>query len=229
VNDKKLKDRMVVAIDGPAGSGKSTLAKKVATAIDGVVIDTGAMYRCVTAFCLEQGVDPADEAGVTAVANSISIQFLHPATEGDPQQVIANGVDLTRRIREAEVNGAVSIVAAHPPVRNRMVGIQREMGKQGRVVMEGRDIGTAVFPDATWKFFLIADEAERGRRRHAEEVAAGKTSDLSAVTASMANRDKLDTNRAAAPLLKPSDAIEIDTTQLSVDEVLEKMLQTMFS
>lgn len=216
----------VVAIDGPAGSGKSTLAKAVAKAIDGVVVDTGAMYRAVTVALLEQGLDPADEYAAFTVAKGLTLRFV---PEENGQRLFVNGDDWSERIRHPRVSGAVSTVAAHPQVRDVMTAIQRAMGAEGRIVMEGRDIGSNVFPDARFKFFLKADDEERARRRLAEMETAQLPGTFDEVLANLRHRDQLDSSRAAAPLVCPPDAVVIDTSSLSIDAVLAKMLSFLFS
>ncbi len=216
----------VVAIDGPAGSGKSTLAKKVAAAVDGVVIDTGAMYRAVTVALLDQGMDTADPHAAQTIAEGLTLRF-EPGTDG--QRLIVNGDDWSERIRHPRVSAAVSTVAAHPAVRQRMADLQRVFGEEGRVVMEGRDIGSNVFPDARFKFFLKADDEERAKRRLAEMETAGLPGTFDDVLANLRHRDQLDSSRAAAPLICPPDAVVIDTTSLTIDDVLAKMLSFLFS
>jgi cytidylate kinase len=218
----------VVAIDGPAGSGKSTLAKKIAAAVDGVVIDTGAMYRSVTLTAQEAGVDLTDAEAVSRLARAVAIRFEPDAHGG--QKVFIDDVDRSADIRTPAVNAAVSTVSAHAGVRERLVELQRFMGRHGRVVMEGRDIGSHVFPDARFKFFLVADDRERARRRLIEMRQAGRTDvTLEAILANLRERDRLDSSRTASPLIKAPDAVEIDTTRLGIDEVLNKMLSCLFS
>ncbi|MBI4829130.1 MAG: (d)CMP kinase [Nitrospinae bacterium] len=156
----------------------------------------------------------------------VRIEFI-PGAQG--QRVIVNGADWTRRVREADVNAAVSHVAAHPAVRERMVKLQRAMGTYGRVVMEGRDIGTHVFPGAAFKFFLVAGDRTRAGRRHAELADAGMAADEGAVLHNIRERDRIDSSRAAAPLRRAPDAVEIDTSNMNVDEVLQRMLAFMVS
>ncbi|VAX14968.1 Cytidylate kinase [hydrothermal vent metagenome] len=222
----KFPDNFIVAIDGPAGSGKSTLAKRVAEKIGGVMIDTGAMYRAVTAKALDLSLDPADEKAVGKIAESITIEFQR---DGHAQRIIVDGADYTARIRDKDVNERVSEVATYPSVRQRMVALQREMGKTGRIVMEGRDIGSNVFPDARFKFFLVADEKVRAQRRMLEMNRAGIEASLAQVMENIKARDKTDSERKDAPLIKPPGAVEIDTGHLNIDEVLARMIQFLVS
>lgn len=221
-----LPENFVVSIDGPAGSGKSTMARLLAGAIGGVTIDTGAMYRAVTAAALERGVAPGDAAAVANVAASLRIEFERSA-EG--QKTIVDGADYTARIREPDVNAAVSVVAANPDVRRILVDLQREMGKTGRVVMEGRDIGSNVFPDAFFKFFIVAGDEVRAERRKKEMKEAGHGVSREEVLLNIRERDRIDSSRAAAPLIKPPGAREVDTSNLNIDEVLHTMINFMVS
>ncbi|MGK7346630.1 MAG: (d)CMP kinase [Candidatus Nitrospinota bacterium M3_3B_026] len=221
-----LPKNFVVAIDGPAGSGKSTMARLLAARIGGVYIDTGAMYRAVTARALDTGADPADEEAAARIARSIRIEFLR---EENGQKTIVDGENLTERIRRPDVNDNVSIVSAHPGVRQSMAALQRRMGESGRVVMEGRDIGSNVFPGAMFKFFLVADDAVRAERRLKDFKKAGVKTTRGRVLKNIQTRDRIDSGRAAAPLVKPQDAVEINTTRLGVDEVLNIMIERMFS
>ena len=214
--------RFVAAIDGPAGSGKSTLAKLLAEKIGGVYIDTGAMYRAVTARALDAAIAPSNESAVGEIADSINIEFKR---EGALQKTFVDGVDFSARIRQPDVNASVSIVAAQSAVRKRMVALQREMGKHGRVVMEGRDIGTNVFPDADVKFFLVADDTVRAKRRLAEMDAKAANVNHDTVLANLRERDAIDSTRAEAPLRKAEGAVEIDTSDLTIDQVLQNMLK----
>lgn len=220
-----LPDRFVVAIDGPAGSGKSTMAKLLAQRLDMVNIDTGAMYRAVTAIMLDAGLNPADETAAETAANAMSLSF-EKSEEG--QKVIVNGTDFTARIRRPDVDASVSVVAAHPGVRKRLVDIQRQMGASGRVVMEGRDIGSHVFPDADVKFYLGASDHTRAKRRVKDLEGQGTAITEEHTLAGIRDRDRLDSQRAASPLVKPEGAFEIDTSDLTIDAALGKMLQSIF-
>ena len=199
----------VIAIDGPAGSGKSTIGRAVAARLGLEYLDTGAMYRSVAFAVLRDGVDPADLEAVAAVAASVSITVA--------ARVLVDDDDATEAIRGPEVTRAVSTVAANPDVRSEMVRRQREWAaaRDGGVI-EGRDIGTVVFPDAELKVYLTADESERLRRRAAE---AGEE-----VARDIARRDQADSTRAASPLYAAEDALVIDTTGRPIDEIVEEVL-----
>lgn len=217
-----MPDRFVIAVDGPAGSGKSTMARLVAARLGFVNIDTGAMYRAVTALMLDAGLDPADETAAETAARGMSLYF-EPAEGG--QKTIVNGADFTARIRRPDVDSAVSALAAHPGVRKSLVEAQRRMGGAGRVVMEGRDIGSHVFPDADVKLYLSAREETRAERRGKDLAAQGSVMALDQTLAGIKKRDQLDSQRAASPLVKPQGAFEIDTSDLTIDEALAKMLE----
>ena len=203
----------VIAIDGPSGSGKTTVARAVAARLGSAHLDTGAMYRSVALAVLRRGVDPADEDGVAGVAGDVRIDVA--------EKVLVDGEDATTDIRSDEVTSAVSAVASNPGVRREMVRRQREWvaAKDGGVV-EGRDIGTVVFPDAELKVYLVAGDAVRARRR-SDETGGGEET----VAADMARRDQSDSSRAASPLKAADDAVVLDTTDLSVDEVVEEVLR----
>ncbi|MEM7139855.1 MAG: (d)CMP kinase [Actinomycetota bacterium] len=203
----------VIAIDGPAGSGKSTVAKAVAERLGLEYLDTGAMYRSVAYAVLRAGGDPADNEFAANVARSIELSV-------GLDQVMVNGEDATVEIRGPEVTRAVSLVAANADVRRELVSRQREWaGRRDGGVLEGRDIGTVVFPDAELKVYLTADPEERARRR-AKEVT---DLDYETVAADLARRDALDTSRDVDPLAEADDAVQVDTTGLTIDEVVTKI------
>jgi len=212
----------IVAIDGPVGAGKSTVAMGVARALGIRYIDTGAMYRSVAWLALRQGVDLRDERAVASIAASASIEFV-PANSR--QGVVVNGTDVTEAIRTPEVSEAASVVSAHPAVRHAMVALQRRMGAEGGVVMEGRDIGTVVFPDAEVKVFLDASPEERARRRFKELVAKGVAVDYESLKKAEEERDRRDSTRAHSPLRRAPDAVVIDTTGLTVQEIVDRIVQ----
>jgi CMP/dCMP kinase len=209
----------VVAIDGPAGSGKTTVARRVAETLGLPALDTGAMYRAVTWAVLEAGIDPADATAVIGVAERLDLDV------GPP--VLVDGRDVTEAIRSAEVTAAVSTVAAVPAVRVRLVAAQREwIQVHGGGVVEGRDIGTVVAPDAVLKVYLVASEEERARRRRRQDdtVEAAGAGDLGATREAIRRRDAIDSGRAASPLAAAEDAVVLDTTGLSVDGVVAEVL-----
>lgn len=209
-------ESLVIAIDGPSGSGKSSAARAVASRLGLRYLDTGAMYRAVTWWMLEHGVD-VDSADQVAAASGKP----HLTSTTDPQNpaIAVDGKDVSGPIRTREVSNAVSAVSAVPAVRERLVALQREIIGEGGVVVEGRDIGTVVAPDAPVKIFLTGSAQARANRRAAELNVTLDTTRLE-----MDRRDKLDSSRAASPLVKAPDAIEIDTTPYTLDEVIEIIL-----
>ena len=213
---------IIIAIDGPAGSGKSTVAKILAKRFKYKYIDTGAMYRAVALKAIKNNIKLTDEKMVSKIADNIKIEF---ASDGNNQRVYADGEDITSKIRDEEVGNGASVVSAYSGVRNAMLIKQREMGKSGGVVMEGRDIGTVVFPNADIKFFLNASVEERGKRRHLELKEKGEGVERSKIVEDIRRRDNQDTSRDIAPLKRADDSIVIDTTGISIDEVVENMLQ----
>lgn len=214
--------RLKIAIDGPAGAGKSTVAKRLAALLDYTYIDTGAMYRAVAWKGLSEGVPLEDEAGTIRLAERMHISFA-PGEDG-AQRVLADGVDITQAIRTPEVTRLSSPVSAIPGVRRVLVAQQQAMGARGGVVMEGRDIGTVVFPDAEVKVFLTASEEERARRRLMERIARGENVTFDEVLAQQRERDERDSRRADSPLRPAPDAVIINTEALSVEDVVERIL-----
>ena len=209
---------IVIAIDGPSGSGKSTVARVVAAELDLPVLDTGAMYRAVTLAALEAGVTLDDAAACATVANASEIMLEGGVT-------MLDGRDVSQAIRGPLVTAAVSIVSAHREVREILVARQRAwVARHGSGVVEGRDIGTVVFPDATVKVFLIASDDERARRRHRDEIAAARAVAVEDVKAALDRRDAIDSGRAVSPLRPADDAIVIDTTNLDVDSVVTEVV-----
>jgi cytidylate kinase len=208
----------VVAIDGPAGSGKSTVARRVAEALGLPALDTGAMYRALTWAVLDEGIDPADAAAVTALAERLDLDVGPPVRVG--------GRDVNEAIRTADVSAAVSVVAAIPEARVILVRAQQEwIAVHSGGVVEGRDIGTVVAPDALLKIYLMASEEERARRRQRQDDVADAAGDLDATQAAIRRRDAIDSGRAASPLTAADDAVILDTTDLSVDGVVEEVLR----
>ncbi|MER6510644.1 (d)CMP kinase [Nonomuraea sp. NPDC001636] len=209
---------LVVAMDGPSGSGKSSVSRGVARALGLRYLDTGAMYRAMTWWMLRQGVDLADPEAIAARCGEPSIVS---GTDPDGPTILVDGVDVGGPIREAEVTGAVSAVAAVPEVRRRLVALQREIAGAGDIVVEGRDIGKVVCPDAPVKVYLTASAEARARRRSAE--LAGST--VEAQQAAMERRDTLDSTRKTDPLSMADGAVELDTTALNLEEVIAEVLR----
>ncbi|EJR55644.1 (d)CMP kinase [Bacillus cereus] len=213
--------RISIAIDGPAAAGKSTVAKVVAKKLSYVYIDTGAMYRTITYAALEQKVDIENEEKLMEVVKNVNIEF----QQGENTQLVfLNGQDVSEVIRTPDVTNRVSIVAKHRLVREEMVRRQQELAKKGGVVMDGRDIGTHVLPDAEVKIFMLASVEERAERRHLENMNKGFDSNLEQLKEEIAQRDKLDSEREVSPLKKADDALELDTTSLSIEEVVQKIM-----
>ncbi|MFI8685208.1 (d)CMP kinase [Rossellomorea sp. NPDC077527] len=214
---KKLR----IAIDGPAAAGKSTVAKIVAGKLSYLYIDTGAMYRSLTYKALTNNVDLHNEQELNQLLSGTTID-LEPSDQG--QLVLLDGENVTDEIRQASVTNSVSHVAVHSRVREEMVKRQQELAQEGAVVMDGRDIGTHVIPDAEIKVFLLASVDERAQRRHEENLSKGYPSDLDQLKEEIARRDKIDSEREVAPLRKAEDATEIDTTSLSISEVVDQIM-----
>ncbi len=207
--------RIIVAIDGPAGAGKSTLAKRIAQKLGFVYINTGSMYRAVALWALRTNTSLDDMYRLEQLAQAAQINL----TEGG-ERVLLNGEDVTDQVRTPTVSDAASLVSAVPGVRRALVNTQRAIAAENSVVMEGRDIGTVVFPDAQVKIFLDADLQERARRRSLESSHSGSSQgELVTVEAEMSNRDERDRNRAEAPLMQAPDAQLVDTTDLTLDQV----------
>ena len=212
---------LVVAIDGPSGAGKSTAGRAVADRLGYVFLDTGAMYRALALAALRAGVPLDDATAVAGLATRLRLD-LRPGGA-----VLVDGEDVTSALRTQEVGAAASRVSVHPPVRRHMVARQREMGQEGGVVMDGRDIGTAVFPDADLKFYVDAHPRQRATRRHEELTQRGLRSDLDTIEREIRERDHADSTRAESPLTRAPDAIHLDTTELGLDEVVRRMLSAI--
>ncbi|PYZ98443.1 cytidylate kinase [Alteribacter lacisalsi] len=211
-----------IAIDGPAGAGKSTVAREVASRLGFVYIDTGAMYRALTYEALRHQADVHNEEAVMNLLKQMQITL---GSEADTGLVLVNGKDVTEEIRFSEVTGNVSYIARHEQVRMEMVRKQQELAKANRTVMDGRDIGTAVLPEAEVKIFLTASVEERARRRHEEQLQKGMPSDYESLITEIAERDRIDSEREVAPLRKAEDAIEVDSTNMTAEEVIESILE----
>lgn len=215
---------MIIAIDGPSGAGKSTVAKAVAKKLGFACLDTGAMYRSITWLAQQQGVSFDDDSALGVLARSCDISFGHVEGDPIPKEVFINGHDVTSAIRTAEIDKAVSPVSAAPSVREAMVELQRRIGEQGDYVVEGRDIGTVVFPNAAVKVFLTASDEERAHRRVRQNVDRGVGSiDFDEVLQDLKRRDDHDSNRAVAPLVAAEDAVHIDSTTSYIEEVIERI------
>lgn len=217
--------REIVTIDGPSGVGKSSLSRRVAAALAYTYLDTGAMYRAVAWYLRQQQIDLDKIQVVRAALAALELQLLPAVREDDDVGVVINGQDVSRAIRSPEMGMLASKVSALPAVRERLTEMQQAIGRAGKIVAEGRDIGTVVFPDACWKFYLEADPAERGRRRAEQLRAAGQEVDDQELLTMIIKRDRDDQERTLAPLQKAKDAVVIDTTAIDVDEVCRKMLE----
>lgn len=208
---------LVIAVDGPAGAGKSTIAKLIAEKLNINYIDTGAMYRAITYKCLQNNIDINNEEEVINIARACEIDF-------KDNNIYLNGDILKDEIRTMEVSNNVSNVAKIKEVRYLMVDVQRNIGKVSSVILDGRDIGSYVFPNADYKFFLVATPEERGKRRYKELINKGYDVNLEEIINDIIKRDEIDSNREFAPLVKAEDAIEIDTTGKSINEVVQSVL-----
>ena len=214
----------VIAIDGPSGAGKSTTARLLAERLGYVYIDTGAMYRAIGWKAKREGIDPSDEEKMADLCRRTEVTIRQV---GKTPGFFVDGQDITGEIRTPEMGMMASAVSKSPSVRARLLTLQRDLGSCGGVVMDGRDIGTVVFPDADSKFFLDASAEERGRRRYLELKAKGMDVDLMQITQEIRYRDSQDSGRSIAPLRRADDAVLIDSTAMDIDAVLEKMLSNI--
>jgi cytidylate kinase len=214
--------RMTIAIDGPSGAGKSTVAKSLAKRLGYVYIDTGAMYRSVALRAKEKGIPPEDKLALRRLASSLHIAFV---TNGEQIHVLCDGKDVSEAIRTPEITRLASTISKQKELREILVQMQREIGKEGGVILEGRDIGTVVFPDADVKFYLDAAGEERVRRRYHEMVQKGMKVDFQDTREALMQRDHHDMHRKHSPLKKAEDAVFIDSTHRSVKEVVEEMVR----
>ena len=211
--------KISIAIDGPSAAGKSTIAKIVAKKLDYVYIDTGAMYRCVGYYCLENNVDLHDENAVTQALDNIKIEM------NSANQVFLNQEDVSAKIRHDRISMAASVVSTYQEVRNFLVLQQRQMASQGGVILDGRDIGTVVLPDAQLKIYQVASSKTRAKRRYLENLQRGLEADLDTIQKEIEQRDYQDMHRKISPLKKADNAIEIDTSDLSLEEVVDKVME----
>ena len=209
---------MIIAIDGPAGAGKSTIAKKVADRLGYIYIDTGAMYRAFTYELLTSSISLSDIEEITKVLEKTNIEFKN-------NEIFLNNLNVTNEIRSKNVTANVSTVSAIPQVREKLVDLQRKIASESNSILDGRDIGTVVFPNAELKIFLTASVKIRALRRYNELIAKDKNIDINEIEAEIEKRDKLDSSRETSPLIKAADAIEIDTSDLSIDEVANTILK----
>lgn len=217
---------MIVAIDGPAATGKSTSAKLVAQKLGFTYMDTGAMYRCITLSVLRNHISLADEEALQLLIQEMDIHF---ERTDDNLVVRLNKEDVSTLIRKPEVTSHVSAVSALPQVRNHMVAIQRKSAKNQDCVIEGRDIGTIVFPKADVKFFLVADDIIRARRRQLDLKAIGEERTIDELVEEICRRDRFDSERSHSPLKKADDAVEVDTSQLTIDEQVDFMVNRVMN
>ena len=218
----------VIAIDGPAGSGKGTITKAVAEKIGFFRIDTGALYRCVTLEIIRKNIGLDEVAKIVDVVRNMKVKFVKNETLNELDFVYLNGEDVTKAIRSNEVNNLISQVSTIKELREEMLIIQRKMADDKNVIMEGRDIGTVVFPNANLKIYLNADIAERARRRYKENIEKGIETTYEEVLQILKNRDKIDMERKVSPLKKAEDAIEIDSTKMNIEEVADEIVRLFF-
>ncbi len=210
-----------IAIDGPAGAGKSTIAKLVAKKMDYIYVDTGALYRAIAHFLVINQIDIEDEEALTKACAGITVEIKY---ENDAQQVYLNGENVTPFLRTEETGNMASKSSAKAPVRAALLDLQRDMAKEYNVVMDGRDIGTNVLPNAEVKIYLTASSKERANRRYKELIEKGEEADFDKIEADIIERDERDMNRAIAPLKKADDAILVDSSDMTIDEVVEAIM-----
>ena len=215
-----------VALDGPSGAGKSTIARAAAKKLGYVYVDTGAMYRSVALFMLDNGVDPEDKEGVTALLPKVEISL---AYDNGEQRVILNGEDVSERIRTSAVSMAASKTSSYPEVRAFLLDLQKDIARKNNIIMDGRDIGTVILPDAQIKIFLTASAEKRAERRHKELIEKGENISFEEVLEDIKKRDEQDMNRETAPLKQADDAILVDTSELTLEESIDAIYNTVVS
>jgi len=213
---------LIIAIDGPAGSGKSTTSRRVADRLGFLYLDTGAMYRVATLAVVLESIDVNDDERMDACTESMEIDF-----DKSGSRIFLNGVEVSREIRSQEVTDAVSAVSASAPVRRRMVNMQRKIAGNRNAVVEGRDIGTVVFPQADLKFFMIADVTERAKRREKDLAELGIEQTVEEIVKDLKRRDRLDSSRAISPLQKADGSVEIDTTGMTMNEQVDLIVENV--
>ena len=213
---------MKIAIDGPAGAGKSSIAKLVAKKLSFVYVDTGAMFRTVAYYFLSQGKDPSDAEMVTEECEKISISIEY---KDGAQHIFLDGTDVSTEIRQEEVGKNASVVAKNQGVRNRLLALKRQMAEKQDVIMDGRDIGTVVLPDAQVKIYLTASASVRAERRYKELVEKGETCNLKKIEEDIIARDEQDMNREIAPLKQAEDAVLVDSSYMTIEEVVDKIIE----
>lgn len=211
-----------IAIDGPAGAGKSTIAKMLAREMGYVYVDTGAMYRAMAYYFLQQGIDKDDEAAIATAADGADVTIRY---EDGAQQVFLNGENITGNLRTEQVGNMASATSVYPVVRTKLVALQQRLAETTDVIMDGRDIGTCVLPDAQVKIYLTASVETRAKRRYTELVDKGETADLEKIAADIKERDYRDMNREMSPLRQAKDAVLVDSSQMSIDEVVSAIRQ----
>ena len=211
-----------IAIDGPAGAGKSTIAKRLAKKLGFIYVDTGAMYRAMAYYFLQKKTDPSDETAIAAMCPDVDVTI---AYEGNEQQVLLNGENVNGFIRTEEVGNMASSVSVYPVVRTKLVELQRQLAAKSDVIMDGRDIGTCVLPDAQVKIYLTASSATRAKRRFDELAAKGETCDLEQIEKDIIDRDYRDMHRETSPLKQAEDAVLVDSSEMNIDEVVDAIYQ----
>lgn len=215
-----------IAIDGPAGAGKSTIARKVAERLQLVYVDTGAMFRAIALYMTKKGIGGSEADKIRQSLAEISLDITY---ENGEQQIFLNGENVSELIRKPEISRQASVFAAVPEVREKLLNLQREIAEKKAVVMDGRDIGTKVLPEAYVKIFLTADVKVRAERRYKELLAKGEKVNIEDITADIISRDEQDINRAVAPLVQAEDAVLVDTSNLAVEEVVDSIIKIFMS